>query len=532
MERREGEDYVLGTAFNCDGKYNAEAARIFRNVRITHLSIGRNLGPEGCGTRAPVNSAPNGLGVRTTAPIAPHGAPRTGLGPSFDCNSLTATLEPLPQLICMDAGLARLDLAFSQAFQALRQQVGEAGLRDLRREAVEFTNGVLDRCGIPRNGTATPELLRQSRACTASRYEGQRQIWLRSLGPEARQEAERPLAMHIELQRALQTLGHIPDTAAIDGVYGPATRSAIMSWQRAAGLPTAGWLSDRDASVLTAAVSSNRSSTSDFQAQAEALRLRTAELEKALNAISEPFAVAPSGENRGTNGTAAAPQPDVGSQPNPMESNVTLSDRCRQRAQKDEESMNGMLPGPYRFSYTAAAERNDDSVVPQLRVAEISQSVLDPAGGQNTVRWICFFEAGELKKVQTVLSIGGKNITMPADVDGNPERAFERRARDNAEGVISAKDSRRRIWNLTSLAYSLLQSSADAKEMEAQCKSYFNRATASRESESVALEAQNMCVTLAQVACSSPWKLNGQASFLPYSIPRMYCRSLSIVLGG
>src|SRR3712207_5089522 len=76
---------------------------------------------------------------------SPAQAQQRTIGPSFDCGSPAAQREGLAQLICSDPELARLDLAYVQAFQALRHQIGEAGLRDLRREANEFQANVLAR---------------------------------------------------------------------------------------------------------------------------------------------------------------------------------------------------------------------------------------------------------------------------------------------------------------------------------------------------------------------------------------------------
>jgi hypothetical protein len=44
MRAAEGEDYVLETKFNCDGKYNEKAVELFAKVRPTAVTIG-TLGP-------------------------------------------------------------------------------------------------------------------------------------------------------------------------------------------------------------------------------------------------------------------------------------------------------------------------------------------------------------------------------------------------------------------------------------------------------------------------------------------------------
>jgi S1-C subfamily serine protease len=184
---------------------------------------------------------------------APPPARPGRIGPGFDCGRPNAQRDALAQLICLDDGLARLDLAFVQAFQALRHQVGEAGARDLRREAVEFGQGVVRQCGLPTAaGPARSEVLRPARGCVEAAYSEQRRVWISRLSPIAREEAERLLERHIAMQRMLQELGHIPATSTVDGIYGPATRTAIAAWQRTAGVQETGLLGANDAASLEA----------------------------------------------------------------------------------------------------------------------------------------------------------------------------------------------------------------------------------------------------------------------------------------
>jgi peptidoglycan hydrolase-like protein with peptidoglycan-binding domain len=90
-----------------------------------------------------------------------------------------------------------------------------------------------------------------------ARYEAQRSVWLNYLrtNTDAQEEANRSLERHVALQRALRTLGHLPADAAIDGVYGPTTRAAIASWQRAEGVNASGFLSNFQANLLEQRVS-------------------------------------------------------------------------------------------------------------------------------------------------------------------------------------------------------------------------------------------------------------------------------------
>jgi peptidoglycan hydrolase-like protein with peptidoglycan-binding domain len=156
---------------------------------------------------------------------------------------------PVAQLICSSHDLSRIDLMFAQAYYALRQQVGPAGWQSLKAEAVDFENRTLQRCGVPAAGLLPPDP-RPWVACLSAEYERQRTIWLSRLNGAARQESSRPVDQHVVLQRDLQSLGFLPPTATIDGVYGDATRSAIQAWQQSRGAVVTGLLGNQDAITL------------------------------------------------------------------------------------------------------------------------------------------------------------------------------------------------------------------------------------------------------------------------------------------
>ena len=40
MRKRESEDYIVNTRFNCDQKYNAEAIRDFSKVSVSRVTVG------------------------------------------------------------------------------------------------------------------------------------------------------------------------------------------------------------------------------------------------------------------------------------------------------------------------------------------------------------------------------------------------------------------------------------------------------------------------------------------------------------
>ena len=169
----------------------------------------------------------------------------TRIGPSFDCNKASS---PLALMICASPALSKVDLRFVQAYQALWQQVGKEGQRQLLAEAVDFQNAVLHACRIPETGpvSGSPE-------CVAAEYERQRSIWLSRLNGPASEEASRPIEQQIALQARLQKLGFLPAAVTIDGVYGEATRSSILAWQGVNRRPQTGFLDDADATALAGA---------------------------------------------------------------------------------------------------------------------------------------------------------------------------------------------------------------------------------------------------------------------------------------
>jgi predicted aspartyl protease len=148
-------------------------------------------------------------------------------------------------MICADNDLSRLDLRFGQAYWALFQQLGTAGQPQLKEEGLTFFDQVQGQCEVPRSGPLTAEAWR-SRDCVRDAYEKMREAWLARLTGPAHEEAVRSPEEHVALQRAFQETGFLPP-GPIDGVYGPATRGAIVAWQNTRGLTTTGLLGDADA---------------------------------------------------------------------------------------------------------------------------------------------------------------------------------------------------------------------------------------------------------------------------------------------
>jgi len=95
------------------------------------------------------------LVVMLTVGISHAASAQERVGPSFDCGKAT---HPLALTICADADLSRIDLMYVQAYQALRYQNGEAAYPELRDEALNFTDDVLQQCRIPDNRQSTSRL--------------------------------------------------------------------------------------------------------------------------------------------------------------------------------------------------------------------------------------------------------------------------------------------------------------------------------------------------------------------------------------
>ena len=138
---------------------------------------------------------------------------------------------------------------FVQSYYALRQQIGPDGWQSLKVEAVNFEYHATQQCGISPSGTLPPDRTALEQ-CLIQSYDTQAAIWRSRLQQPALEEASRPIEQHIALQGRLQTLGYLPSTATIDGVYGSETRDAIASWQKASGLPVSGFLDNADAKLL------------------------------------------------------------------------------------------------------------------------------------------------------------------------------------------------------------------------------------------------------------------------------------------
>jgi peptidoglycan hydrolase-like protein with peptidoglycan-binding domain len=178
--------------------------------------------------------------------VSAHSNMAKAVGPSFDCEKAQSFSE---RLLCVDSSLAEKELAFVQAYYSLRQQVGEAGWPGLKREILDFERDSLVQCRVPNTGMLPLDMVPLT-SCLADGYTKQRSAWIARLRGPALEEASRSPVQNVALQQGLQTLGLLPSTARIDGVYGAGTRAAVAAWQQSRRVLATGFLGDADVAAL------------------------------------------------------------------------------------------------------------------------------------------------------------------------------------------------------------------------------------------------------------------------------------------
>lgn len=162
-------------------------------------------------------------------------------GPSFDCTSKAATTQALARTICRDGDLSYWELAYVIAYQAVR----EAASPEMRKAMVDEANALVvrmnEQCQLPSfpspGFVAAPSQI----ACVRSLFQENRLALIRRADGDSHAEAILSPPDTVAIQLALQLAQHLPSTATIDGVFGPVTRTAIMSWQREHGLRATGF---------------------------------------------------------------------------------------------------------------------------------------------------------------------------------------------------------------------------------------------------------------------------------------------------
>lgn len=183
-----------------------------------------------------------------TAPVA---AEAQVYRPDFSC-SVDHSKDSIATMLCQNSEAAKHELIFDQTYYALRQVVGKNGWKSLKQEAIS-DDDAFKQCIAVASPENSQELPLADPGCYVSHIDALTEKYKRRLSGSALQEASRPIDDHIALQGRLIVLGFLPSSAAVDGVYGEATRQAIQTWQRVAKRPQAdGFISDSDASILLA----------------------------------------------------------------------------------------------------------------------------------------------------------------------------------------------------------------------------------------------------------------------------------------
>ena len=179
-------------------------------------------------------------------------APAAALSPSFQC--LPPPLDALSNLTCTSPSLTRAQVRMVQTYYALRQYVVIDRHKDLQAEFIAMMAAARRVCGLPLIGVAGDRTRvpppADAASCVAAAYEAQRLIWFSRLTGAAAEEAARTPEQNISLQDKLRTLGYLPKDATIDGVFGSATRNALLVWQRENRRPETSFFSDADATIL------------------------------------------------------------------------------------------------------------------------------------------------------------------------------------------------------------------------------------------------------------------------------------------
>ena len=163
----------------------------------------------------------------------------------------------------MDTGIARAELHYVMAYQALSQVENPASLR---AEANALVGQINDACGLPATGHLYRLSSAQQVACITGKFEAERGRLLFRLQGGALSEARLTPEQAMAIQRTLKAEGLLGINDAVDGVFGPATRVAIRNWQRVRGLPETGFGSTAILAAPVATVPFARTATAPIAA--------------------------------------------------------------------------------------------------------------------------------------------------------------------------------------------------------------------------------------------------------------------------
>ncbi len=201
----------------------------------------RNSANDGSPSHGSARSRPAEGGQSVAPPVAFSDQSTSGAGPSFDCGAKAVSSQPLAQMICSNRELAYTELSYVIAYQALRESRDAEQRKTMVADANALVVTLIELCGIPKTGTIQRGPNAQEVTCIKGQFQRQRLSLIAQTSGAARDEAILEPADTIAIQRALQIKQYLPPSATLDGVFGPMSRAAIVSWQRASGLPESGY---------------------------------------------------------------------------------------------------------------------------------------------------------------------------------------------------------------------------------------------------------------------------------------------------
>jgi peptidoglycan hydrolase-like protein with peptidoglycan-binding domain len=172
----------------------------------------------------------------------------TDYRPGFPCPRPT-NQDLLAVEICSNSEMARAELTYEKTYYAHRQQDGVQAYKALKVQAINYSNLLRSRCGLPPVGSDA-QMPASAPACYVTQLGSETGEWNVSLHGDALQEGMRDIDLHVAAQQRLIDLGLLPPGSKADGIYGDATRIAIMNWQQKNEFPETGFLSDNQVGLL------------------------------------------------------------------------------------------------------------------------------------------------------------------------------------------------------------------------------------------------------------------------------------------
>ena len=158
-------------------------------------------------------------------------------GPGFACYSPEPSA--VTRAICGSEELSAASLALVQAvYAAIQQTPYSAGA--LRAEYASFMQSERSACAIYG--------FQQQSDCIAGMLSHERDVMIGRLTGTLVDEANRPVALHLQIQQRFHDIGLLP--GGVDGVYGDGTRRAIATWQRGQGRPATGVVDNDEVALL------------------------------------------------------------------------------------------------------------------------------------------------------------------------------------------------------------------------------------------------------------------------------------------